>query len=93
MTFPAFVFGSFVALLLGSLFHLILGGDFKKLILYLITGWVGFWIGDFAGKQLGMWFIKIGLINLGFAIIGSTVLLAIVYWLGMDTTENNKKNK
>lgn len=92
MTFPAFVFGSFIAFLLGSLFHLILGGDFKKLILFLITSWVGFWIGDFSGKQLGMWFIKIGLINLGFAIIGSTVFLAIVYWLGMDTTETNKKN-
>lgn len=92
MTFPAFVFGSFLALLLGSLFHLILGGDFKKLILYLITSWIGFWIGDFSGKELGMWFIKIGLINLGFGIIGSAVFLAIVYWLGMDTTENNKKN-
>ena len=92
MTFPAFVFGSFFALLLGSLFHLILGGDFKKLILYLITSWIGFWIGDIAGKQLGMRFIQIGLINLGFAIIGSVVFLAIIYWLGMDTAETNKKN-
>ncbi len=92
MTFPAFVFGSFFALLLGSLFHLILGGDFKRLILYLITSWVGFWIGDFAGRQLGMQFIQIGLINLGFAITGSMVSLAIIYWLGMDSTENNNKN-
>lgn len=91
MTFPAFVFGTFFALLLGSLFHLIVGGDFKKLILYLITSWVGFWIGNFAGTQLGQQFIQIGLINLGFAIIGSVVLLAIIYWLGMDTTEPGKK--
>lgn len=92
MTFPAFIFGSFFAFLLGSLFHLILGGDFKKLILYLITGWVGFWIGDFAGRQLGVQFFVVGLINMGFAITGSLTLLAVIYWLGMDTSDTNKKN-
>lgn len=91
MTFPAFVFGSFLALLFGSFFHLILGGDFKKLILYLITSWVGFWVGDFAGNELGILFFQIGLINLGFAVIGSLIFLAIIYWLGMDTIETNKK--
>jgi hypothetical protein len=92
LTFPAFVFGSFFAFLLGSLFHLFIGGDFKKLILYLITSWVGFWLGNFAGNQLGIQILKIGLINLGFAISGSMIFLAIIYWLGMDTAETNKKN-
>jgi hypothetical protein len=92
VTLPAFIFGSFFALLIGSLFHLLLGGDFKRLILYLITGWVGFWTGDFAGKQLGFMLAKVGVINLGFAIIGSLILLAVVYWLGMEPSEIiNKK--
>jgi hypothetical protein len=93
LTFPTFIFGSLFALLIGSIFHLILGGDFKRLLLYLITSWMGFWIGDFAGKQVGLQFLKIGLLNFGFAGMGSLVLLAIVYWLGMDNSEivNNKK--
>lgn len=84
MTFPAFIFGTFFALLIGSLFHLIIGGDYKRLILYLVTSLIGFWVGDFVGKQLGILFINIGLINMGFAVVGSLILLAVVYWLGME---------
>jgi hypothetical protein len=92
LTFPAFIFGSFIALLIGSIFHLILGGDLKKLLLYLVMSWVGFWIGDYSGKQLGLQFIRIGLLNLGFAVIGSLVFLTIVYWLGMDNAGIAEKN-
>jgi len=95
MTFPAFVFGSICALLIGSLFHLLLGGNFKHLVLYLIVSWVGFWIGNYAGEQLSFQLFEVGLIDLGVASIGSLVLLGIVYWLGMDTAENvhNKQKR
>lgn len=92
MTLPAFIFGSFFALLIGSLFHLFFGGDFRRLVLYLTVSWLGFWVGDFSGKQLGLTFVRVGVINLGFAIIGSLFLLAVVYWLGMEPVETiNKK--
>jgi len=92
LTLPTFIFGSFFALLIGSLFHLVFGGDFKRLLLYLFTSWLGFWIGDFISKQIGLHFLSVGLLNLGFSIIGSLLFLFIVFWLGMENSEIiNKK--
>jgi len=92
LTLPVFIFGSIFAFLIGSLFHLIFGGNFKKLLLYLLTSWLGFWVGDFLSKQIGLRFISVGLLNLGFSIIGSLLFLFIVFWLGMENSETiNKK--
>jgi uncharacterized membrane protein YjjP (DUF1212 family) len=93
LTLPTFIFGSFFALLIGSLFHLVFGGDFKRLLLYLFISWLGFWVGDFISKQIGLRFITVGLLNLGFSIIGSLAFLFIAFWLGMDNSRKINKNQ
>jgi hypothetical protein len=92
LTFPTFIFGTFFALLIGSLFHLIVGGDIKRLLLYLLLGWFGFWVGDLISSQIGLHIISIGMLNLGPSILGSLIFLFIGYWLGMDNSATlNKK--
>jgi hypothetical protein len=69
-----------------------MGGDIKRLLLYLLLSWLGFWIGDLISNQIGLYFISVGLLNLGPSIIGSLLFLFIGYWLGMDNSESiNKK--
>ena len=84
MTYPAFLFGSLISLLLGALFHFIFGGDLRKLLLYLIVGWVGFWVGHSIAGQFSWFFIEFGVIHLGPAIIGAIVFLWITYQLSLD---------
>ena len=93
MTLPAFIFGSFLALLIGSLSHLILGGGLNRLIIYLILGWVGFWVGDFSSKQLGVQLFQLGPLNIGFAIIGSIVFILVGFWLSMENKAQSQVKK
>jgi len=81
MTFPAIILGMLISTLPGALFHLVKGGGLGKLILYLILGWVGFWIGVLLGNLGGLAFWKIGPLNIGMGLVGSLFLLGIGYWL------------
>jgi uncharacterized protein YybS (DUF2232 family) len=81
MTFPAFVFSFFLALLFGSLLHLWRGGSLVRLLLYLVLSVLGFFGGHFAANLLSINFIRVGTINLGMGILGSLVMLGLGYWL------------
>ena len=81
MTFPAFVFSFFLALLFGSLLHLWRGGSLVRLLLYLVLSVLGFFGGHFAANLLSFHFIRVGTINLGIGILGSLVMLGLGYWL------------
>jgi|WetSurMetagenome_2_1015567.scaffolds.fasta_scaffold166611_2 hypothetical protein len=88
MTFPAFLFGSLIALLFGAFFHLWKGGGFGKVILYLILSLFGFWVGHFVFELLGWNFLRAGPINIGSAIIGMLIFLLAGYWLSLVKVEN-----
>ena len=45
MTLPAFILGVALSTLIGAAFHFWRGGSLGRLLLYLVLGWVGFWIG------------------------------------------------
>jgi len=72
---------------------LVFGGDFKRLLLYLFISWMGFWVGDFVSRQIGLRLFTVGLLNLGFSIIGSLIFLFIAFWLGMENPETNNKKQ
>lgn len=82
MTFPAFAFGTILSLMIGSLFHVWRGGDFKHLLLYLIFGLIGFWGGHLAGILLNWTFFMLGLLHLGTALAGCVLFVLFAYWLG-----------
>lgn len=88
MTFPAFIFSFFLALLLGSLLHLWRGGGSGRLMLYLGLSLIGFFGGHFIAEALSIRFIQVGTINLGIGMIGSFLLLALGYWLSLMDIEN-----
>jgi hypothetical protein len=81
LTFPIFVFGSLVGLLIGAIFHLIAGGKPIRLIFCLIFGWVGFWVGNYLSQRFGMQIFQYGQISYGISIIFSIILAGGGYWL------------
>jgi hypothetical protein len=65
-----------LATLYGAAFHVWQGGGARRLALYLLSGWLGFVIGHFAGDVLGIHLLKVGALNAFSATIGSVIALA-----------------
>ncbi len=91
MTIPGIIFGLVVATLLGCLLHLWRGGGFGRLVYYILISWVGFWAGHIIGVSLGWNFWNVGPLNLGMAILGNVIILAVGYWLSLVRTEQKAK--
>ncbi len=82
MTFPAILFGIVLSTAYGTAFHFWKGGSLKKLFLYVILAWLGFWIGHIVGSLLGWSFAAVGPINTGMATISAAIFLFVGDWLG-----------
>lgn len=87
MTLPTILFGLLISTLYGAVFHVWRGGGLGRLILYLILGWAGFWIGHFLGAWLGWTFNNLGSLNLGMATLTSVAFLFIGHWLSLIKVE------
>jgi len=81
MTLPAFIFGGILSTLYGAAFHLIRGGGFGKLLVYIILSWAGFWSGQYLATRFGWGFVSIGSLHLSIATITSVLLMIIGYWI------------
>lgn len=81
MTLPSLLFALLIALFYGAVFHLIRGGGFWRLLLYLFLSIFGFVLGHLVGVWRGWILIPIGSIDLGLASIGSFLLLLLGDWL------------
>jgi len=90
MTLPAFVFGSLLATLYGSLLHFWKGGTLTHLVVDLILAWLGFWGGHALATAEGWQWGMLGTLHLGAATLGSVLLLGIGYLLTMPA--NNHTN-
>ena len=80
---PSLALGVVLALLVGALFHLVLGGGWGRLVLYLVLSLVGFAVGQWFGDWRNWILFPIGTLNLGMALIGSLVILATGYWFSL----------
>ena len=81
LTFPVFIFGSLVSLLIGAFFHLIAGGKLIRLVFCMVFGWIGFWGGNYFSQRFGIHTIQYGQISYGTSIISSLILAAVGYWI------------
>ncbi|HQU36640.1 MAG TPA: hypothetical protein PLR65_08640 [Anaerolineales bacterium] len=81
MTIPSLLFALLIALLLGSLYHLIRGGGFWRFMLYLGLSVLGFAAGHLVGLWQGWTLFPLGSLNLGMSSLGSIILLVIGDWL------------
>ncbi|MGE5463516.1 MAG: hypothetical protein ACM3PS_09180 [Syntrophothermus sp.] len=91
MTLPAILFALLIALFYGALYHLVRGGGFWRLVLFLFLGVLGFTLGHLVGLWRGWVWIPLGSINLGVSTVGSFVLLLLGDWLtGFETGQQSK---
>lgn len=74
-------FAFILATLLGALFHLIVGGDARRLALFLLAGWFGFAIGHLVGVALEINIFNIGTLRVLPAGIGSLIALIVALLL------------
>lgn len=81
MTLPTLLLGLLIALLYGSVYHLIRGGSFLRLLLYLVLSVLGFGAGYVIGLWRGWVLIPLGALNFGLSTIGSVVILILGDWL------------
>jgi len=70
---PALTFGLIVATSIGSLTHLILGGDGRRLVALIVAGWVGFAIGQAIGQVFAIHLLTVGPLNALTALLGAII--------------------
>lgn len=87
---PTFTFGFIIATLIGAIFHLVVGGDFRRLALYLLCGWAGFGLGHVAGTLFGIETFNIGTLRAFPAIMGS--LIALIVALSLSSGRARKRS-
>ena len=81
MTIPTILLGLLIALFYGAFYHVIRGGSFWRLILYLGLSALGFALGHLIGLWRGWVLIPLGSLNLGLSTMGSVLILLIGDWL------------
>ncbi len=81
MTLPSLLFALLIALLFGSIYHLIRGGGFWRFVFYLGLSVLGFAVGHLVGLWQGWMLFSLGSLNLGMSSLGSLIMLVIGDWL------------
>ncbi len=77
MPSPSFIFGFILATLYGALFHLIFGGNARRLALYLLAGWLGFLLGQMIGSALNVTILDVGPLHTLTATLGAWLALFV----------------
>ncbi len=80
------ILGFLLATAYGAGFHLLLGGPARRIILYLITAWVGFAVGHIVGDLLNLTLLRLGVLQLFSASIGAWLALIGSWWLAGDNS-------
>jgi hypothetical protein len=78
---PSLTFGFLLATLIGAAFHLIFGGDARRLAVFLLAGWIGFGLGQLFGILFEIDFFSIGSLRLFTATFGALLALGVVQML------------
>lgn len=78
---PTLTFAFIAATLVGATFHLIVGGDARRLALFLLAGWLGFAVGHLVGVALEINLYNIGTLRVLPAAVGSLITLVVALLL------------
>lgn len=78
---PNATFGFILATLFGAAFHLLVGGDARRLALFLLSGWVGFGLGQVLGTVFEINILNIGALRIVTAAFGAIVALVAAHVL------------
>jgi uncharacterized membrane protein YeaQ/YmgE (transglycosylase-associated protein family) len=88
---PSVVFSFIVATLYGAAFHLVSGGDARRLALFLLAAWLGFALGHGAGETVNVSLTDIGPLHMLPATVGAWIALVVARVLTRqpDKTRNS----
>ena len=85
---PTTIFGFVLATLFGAAFHIIVGGNARRLALFLLAGWVGFGLGHLVGAIFAINIFNIGTLHIVTAAVGAIVALLFAHVLTNDKNRN-----
>ncbi len=85
---PIITFGFIVSTLFGAAFHLLVGGDARRLALFLLAGWLGFALGHVLGVSLDVEVLMVGELRMLTASIGAVFALFAAYILLSDRSRS-----
>lgn len=83
---PIYVFAFVIATMYGLGFHVVMGGDARRMVLFIVTSWLGFLLGLYIGGHIEVALLKIGVVHLLPASVGAIVLLIFAHILTSDPT-------
>ncbi|MDX9991168.1 MAG: hypothetical protein RBS68_03870 [Anaerolineales bacterium] len=75
MTLPTILFGILLSSAYGAAYHLWRGGSIRRLTVFLVLAWAGFWGGDTLGWSLGWNFGAVGNLNVGMGTLVAAIFL------------------
>ncbi len=78
---PVFAFAFIIATMYGLGFHFVLGGKARRMVLFVVTSWLGFLLGQYIGGFLGIGMLRIGVIHLLPASVTAVGLLLFAHVL------------
>jgi hypothetical protein len=82
---PTATFGFILATLLGAGFHLVVGGDIRRLALFLLSAWIGFTLGHILGTVLLIDLLRVGTLRTIPAVLGALVALVAAHILTVSS--------
>ena len=85
---PTTIFGFILATLFGAGFHIVVGGDARRLALFLLAGWIGFGLGHLVGVIFSINVFNIGTLHIAAAVLGAALALAAAHVLTTDKNRN-----
>ena len=83
---PVFLFAFVIATMYGLGFHVIMGGNARRMVLFVVTSWLGFLLGQYVGGYLDIDLFRIGVVHLLPASIAAVGLLVIAHVLTSEST-------
>ena len=81
MPSPYIIFGFILATLYSAAFHLVIGGDARRLALFLLAGWLGFTLGHIFGVLFEINVLSIGSLKMFSATFGAWLALLAARFL------------
>ena len=84
---PSVTFGFILATLYGAAFHLLLGGDARRLALFLLSSWLGFTLGHIFGVIFAVDVLSIGPLHTFSATLGALLALFAARFLTVTWPE------
>lgn len=81
MPTPTLTLAFLLATLIGAVFHFIIGGNFRRLLLYIWASWIGFGVGHLMGVLFHIDAFSIGTLRLLSATMGAFAALVTVVLL------------